>query len=267
MEILRADVALPLFKPNKTMGAGAEFYGVQEGCSSLADHMAEEARDAGAIIMTRHRVQSTERLDNNMFEVKGMYGKKAVEKPFSYTTPTLIIATCRCSLSNFAVLKGAPLLKQLNTGALCRIYAVFPKGADNKVWFHDVPKTITRNRLRHVIPINPETGLIMISYTDGRDTDAWATLEDKDLEDEIVRNTRALWPDKIIPKPTFLKKHMWPSGCTYWVPGNYDVKEASRAAHNPSNNLYVVGESVNPTQTWMESALESAEYFTKIYKG
>jgi len=266
METLRADVALPVFKPNATMGEKAEYYGVKEGYSTLVEHMAKEAKDAGAVLKTRYRVKDAIRLENGLFEITGDYGKKIAAKPFKFITPTLIIATCRCSLSNFTVLKNAPLLKQLNTSPLCRIYAVFPKNKDGNVWFKDMEKMVTRNPLRFVIPINPESGLIMISYTDGRDTEHWKDLEDKELEVEIVRNARMLWPDKLIPAPTFLKKHMWPSGCTYWVPGDYTVKEASRQAHNPSPNLYVVGESVNTTQAWIESALESAETLTKLLR-
>lgn len=264
MEVLRADVALEVFKPKAEMGPNAEFYGIKEGYSVLVDHMAEEAKKAGAIIKTRYRVKDATRLEDGMFEVTGHHGKKVTEKPFTFKAPILIIATCRCSLSIFSVLKNAPLLWQLNTAALCRIYAIFPKNADGKVWFEGLPKIVTRNPLRHIIPINAESGLIMITYTDGRDTEFWKNLEEKKLEDEIVRNARILWPNKTIPAPIFLKKHMWDSGCTYWVPGTYDVLEASRAAHNPSENLYVVGESVNPTQTWIESALESAETLTKM---
>jgi len=262
MEVLRADLALPIFKPKAPMGDQAEFYGVKEGYSTLVDCMADEAQKAGAIIKSRHRVKSTIRTTNTMFEVTGHYGKKATEKPFKYTAPILIIATCRCSLSQFEVLKGKPLLKQLDTAPLCRIYAIFPKNKNGHVWFKNLPKTVTKNPLRHIIPINEESGLIMISYTDGRDTAFWKDLDGKELEDEIVRNARNMWPNVDIPKPTFLKKHMWDMGCTYWVPGPYNVEDASAKAQNPEENLYVVGESINPTQTWIESALESAERLT-----
>lgn len=252
MEVLRADVALKAFKPAHPMGPNAEFYGIQEGETALIDHMAKEAKDAGAILKTRHDVKDITRISDSMFEVTGQY----LKKPFTYRAPILILATC---LPRFSVLHNAPLLKQLKTAALCRIYAIFPKGKDGHVWFKGMEKTVTRNPLRHVIPINEDQGLIMISYTDGRDTDAWKDLDGQKLETEIVRNARLLWPNKRIPTPAFLKKHMWDSGCTYWVPGNYNVKEASKAAQNPSPNLYIVGESVNPTQTWIESALESVE--------
>ena len=104
----------------------------------------------------------------------------------------------------------------------------------------------------------------MISYTDGDDTKYWNALEGASLEKEIQTQARNLFPDKTIPAPTYLKKHEWPSGCTYWLPGKYDVKQASKLAMNPSPNLYVAGESISLTQTWMEGALESAETLIKL---
>jgi len=40
-------------------------------------------------------------------------------------------------------------------------------------WFDKISKTITNNPLRYVIPINKENGLIMISYTNGKEIDYW----------------------------------------------------------------------------------------------
>jgi monoamine oxidase len=75
---------------------------------------------------------------------------------------------------------------------------------------------------------------------------------------------RALFPTRQIPEPTFLEKHEWPQGCSYWLPGDYEVAAASRAAHNPVKGVYVCGESVSQTQTWMEGALESAEILLEM---
>ena len=146
-----------------------------------------------------------------------------------------------------------------------RIYAVFPPDPHSgKVWFDGVPKTVTAGPLRYVIPIDAKKGLIMISYTDGADTDVWRALEDKELETLLLKEARGLFPDKSIPAPTFLKKHDWPSGCTYWLPGDYDVAAASLAAHNPATGVYVVGESISTEQTWMEGALQSAETLVEL---
>jgi len=264
MNLMRADVALPLFNPDQDMGKDAEYYGVKEGLDTITSKLAEAATAAGADLRPRHRVHDIKRLEKNLFEITGDYGKKADAKPFRIQARRVIIATCRCSLTNFSVLKDLPLLDQLQTSALIRIYAVYPKNADGTVWFQDVPKTVTNSKLRHVIPINPASGLIMISYTDGKDTDHWRALEGKELQAAIQHEIKQLFPEKTISEPTFLKKHDWPSGCTYWVPGDYEVEKASKTAHNPSDNLYVCGESVSTEQAWIEGALQSAEYLLSI---
>ena len=58
---------------------------------------------------------------------------------------------------------------------LIRIYAKYPKDKSGKVWFHGLKRTITDNYIRHIIPIDYEKGLIMISYTDGKYADMWKT--------------------------------------------------------------------------------------------
>jgi monoamine oxidase len=141
------------------------------------------------------------------------------------------------------------------------MYAVYPKNADGRVWFAGLRKQVTAGPLRHVIPIREDPGLIMISYTDGDDTKFWRAKEGAALEAAIQREAKALFPDRMIPPPVYLKKHDWKQGCSYWVPTGvpYDIKAASKAAHNPAPHVYVVGESVSTQQTWIEGALESAE--------
>jgi len=103
----------------------------------------------------------------------------------------------------------------------------------------------------------------MISYTDGpKDTGFWRKMDEKTLQKEIQKEVRHLFPDLNIPEPTYLKKHDWPSGCTYWVPDGekaYDLKVAQRDAIHPAKNVWVVGESVSFQQGWIEGALASAE--------
>jgi monoamine oxidase len=261
LNMLRADMALPLFKRTETMGttSATDFYGITEGIDTLTTRLADDAKATGATLKNRHRVHDVKR-SGTLFEVKGDYGKKAEAKPFKFTCDRIILATCRCSLSQFSVLKGAPLLKQLGTSPLTRIYAVYPKNADGKVWFHTMKKTIVDNPLRYIIPINSDSGLIMISYTDGPDAEYWENYPtDTELQTEIQAHVRASFPTLSIPEPTFLKKHYWAGGCTYWLPGDYDVESASRAAHNPAPNVYVVGESISTEQAWLEGALQSAE--------
>ena len=149
-------------------------------------------------------------------------------------------------------------MKQLAMSPLIRIYAVYPR-VDGRVWFAGLKKTVTQNPLRYIIPINEEKGLIIISYTDGDDTNYWRNKDGTELEEAIQSNIHKVFPSLDIPKPVFLKKHDWIAGCTYWLPGDYDVPTASQMAHNPSPNVYVCGESVSQNQAWLEGALESVE--------
>jgi monoamine oxidase len=258
--LLRADIALPLFTPSHAMGAtGAHaYYGIVEGIDAITTGLHDAAEKAGATLKNRHTVTNITRTAPDLFEITGLKGKKGEQTPFKYEANRVIIATCRCGYSDFSILKDMPLMKQLATGALTRIYAVYdpPLPITEKI--------VTDNPLRHIIPIRD--GLIMISYTDGDDTKFWKDLDDIALEDAIHKELQKLFPDMTIPKPKYLKKHMWPNGCTYWLPGTYDPKTASIIAHNPEPNLYLTGESVSLNQTWMEGALESAEYLETLLK-
>lgn len=270
LEVMRADVALESFKPSDPMGtldgsSEATYVGIVEGIDALTKHIAKDAERAGAILKSRHRVNDVKQIHDELFEITGMHGKKDDEKPFTYRAKHVIVATCRCSLGKFSVLRDSPLMKQLATSPLQRIYAKYPPNKAGKMWFEDIPKTVTSNPLRYVIPINPKTGLIMISYTDGDDTKYWKDLDDIPLETAIQAQAKLLFSDKDIPAPIYLQKHYWGGGCTYWLPGKYDIEIASDEAINPSKNLYVVGESISLQQAWIEGALESAEKLLSRY--
>ncbi len=104
----------------------------------------------------------------------------------------------------------------------------------------------------------------MISYTDASDTDVWNDILEKKgldaLQASIMKEVRALFPDRTIPNPLYLKPHPWTEGCSYWKPGAYDIKEMSESVFNPFSNVYICGESFSEKhQCWMEGALEHAE--------
>ena len=149
-------------------------------------------------------------------------------------------------------------MKYITDSPLTRIYAIYPT-VKGKAWFHDIPTTVVDSPLRFLSPIDLGLGLILISYTDGSDTAFWKNLEGDELQNMIQKELRAVFPTKHIPEPTYLNKHEWIQGCTYWKPGSYSLDDMVKQAHHPMKNLYICGESVNPHQSWMESALESAE--------
>jgi len=260
IKVMRADLALQSFEKDATMGVTDEFsfVGVVEGLDAITDGLAEKAKKAGVTILTHHTVH-----DVKGYTVVGTKGKKEEEVPFSMTADRVVIATCRCTAGSFPSLKSLPLFQHLDTEALIRIYAVYPK-VDGKVWFSNMGKVVTDSPLRYVIPIDEEKGLIMISYTDGEDCEEWRGLTEKQLERKIAKEVHAVFGK--VPDPIYLKAHDWGKGCTYWKPGTYDPVKMADHALQPFPkypHLHLCGESYSMQQTWMEGALETAEALLK----
>lgn len=253
MHTLRSDIALPLFDKDQTMGS-TEYYGIKGGFDQLIIGLLESVN-----VRTRHRVEDIRRSEKG-FEIIGSRGKKAEALPFLLECKRVIIATEYRSFKDFSILRESSFVKHLTDSPLIRIYAVYPI-VEGKAWFHDIPKTVTDSPLRFIIPINYESGLIMVSYTDGLDTNKWRNKEGQELINAIQNELMRVFPGRKIPEPTYLKKHDWLAGCTYWMKGTYNMKDAI----NPSKNVYICGESVSKEQSWIESALKTAEDVIKIF--
>ena len=139
---------------------------------------------------------------------------------------------------------------------LYRIYAIYPK-RNGKVWFHDLSRIVTDNPLRYIIPIDPATGLIMISYQNGEgavETKDYAT-NDKKLKQFIKTNLKQLFPKRTIPDPTFLQGYYWDPGTHYYLPGVNPVEQFKWWTRPSDDPLWVVGESYSDYQGWMEGSL------------
>jgi monoamine oxidase len=162
------------------------------------------------------------------------------------------------------VLPVLPILKHLTMEPLVRIYAVFPL-QNGKSWFPQT-KIVTDGPLRYIIPINPKQGTIMISYMEGPDTDKWFHLPKEKLTKELMKEVRRLFPHLEIPEPTVVKRYPWAQGCSYWLPGDYDVEKESRASLQPDPRvpLFLAGESFAVKQCWMESALDQADQLLSL---
>ena len=84
----------------------------------------------------------------------------------------LICALPKKNILSFSYFqKYKDLLNSVHTNPLNRIYAVYKES-----WFKKISKIITNNPLRYVIPINKENGLIMISYTNGKEINYWKSM-------------------------------------------------------------------------------------------
>lgn len=255
-DTLRADLALKAF--THEMNSSADFFVVAEGFSTLIKRMREELEGRGVTFLFNHRLSAVEPHTTPIlckFVVK--------RKHATITADKVILAVQSEALKGISPFQNLPVLKHLAMKPLLRTYGIFP--TKNKVpWFDHIPKTVARSPLRYIIPINPEKGVIMTSYTDSEDTSHWRT---KTAEKDIMKELRKEFPGREIPDPLFFKEHWWKEGCTYWLPGLYDPQEESDKVMCPQpgkwQNLFVCGESYSMRQAWMEGALEHSESMLK----
>lgn len=273
--LMRADLAIRTLQG--VVGQEENFFVCQEGLGQLAEAMADDVRRRGGKIFLKTEVNDIKHVDSEVslgydLVVCTRTAKDMPSVSLKISGRKTIVALHVDAIRKIPGLAKAPFLKQLEMSPLIRIYAVF-KTYNGKSWFSGIPKTVCSardNPIRFFIPINPAEGTVMISYTEGPSALHWMKMLDSKnsatpkLEGEVMDAVRKLFPEiQKIPDPIFFKAHPWWGGCTYWIPGEYDVEEAIEASIYPLPKTlpttYVCGESTSPCQTWMEGALESAD--------
>lgn len=250
---IRADLALHTFQAEMKSDSG---FGVcQEGLSSLTDHMADEFVKRGGTIIQKTELRSVSYSDSFSLECVESCTKK---KRF-FKSSVCVLALHHQALTHIKGAQHFPVLTKLVMEPLLRVYAVFPV-TRKQSWFSDLSKIVTPGHIRYIIPIDPSRGIIMISYTDGKDAEYWMK-QSSHTQSNIMTLIRDLFPDRTIPDPIFFKLAPWEAGCTYWLPGAYDVEEESQKSLQPDKKipLFMCSESFAVHQVWMESALEQAD--------
>ncbi len=264
---LRADSALQSFQSEMQSNKG---FGVcAEGLSTLISKMVQQFTNLGGIIYHNTELNSVTTLDNG--SIKLNCKNVQTSSNIFYIANTCVIALHHSAIKKINGINKIGVLKHLTMEPLLRVYAVFPK-INGKVWFNQMHKIVTDSRIRYIIPINQDKGTIMISYTDGADAEFWMKAMEKSGEKSVERiimsEIRRLFPDSEIPNPIFFKFHPWYDGCTYWLPGKYNVEDESDKSLQPLKdtipNLFMCGESFAVKQCWIESALEQADKLMKL---
>jgi monoamine oxidase len=270
---MRADLALDSI--GSEMGTDSGFCVAGGGLSQLTQAMAEEARDRGVEILLGWRlIGISDKGDTARFQVthnipfaQGREVAKEIRNLSLAPEGRIVLGLHSEALKKIPPFTNLPVLKKIKMEPLLRTYAVFSSAAGKK-FVKNLPRTVTDSPIRYIIPINPKRGVVMISYTDGADADKWLRLLDakgeEKLELAIMKEIRRLFPDQTIPDPEFFKAHPWYEGCSYWLPGLYDVQTESEKIMQPFPKrlprVFVCGESFSPDkQCWMEGALEHAE--------
>ena len=292
---LRADIALDAFL-HGPLGGHTGYGGCVEGLSALADEMGKDITNRGGTIrlgVSLLHLQEEEKdkaHGNQRVLVQSVSDRSKDSKKEWLEAKRVVLAMDATSLQKIKSIRDMlPVLRYLTTEPLFRIYAVFPslvppskpslfergsmpplqvarpQGGDKLQggisWFSGMDKVVVPGPIRFFIPMDASRGLAMISYTEGKDASHWMDMPEKRREKEIMAELRRTFPDKEIPDPLLIKFHPWRSGCTYWVPGRYDVEEESNKSVQPIPGcpLYLCSESFAVQQSWMESALVQAE--------
>jgi len=269
---LRADLGLKSFLECE-MKSNTDYGIILEGFSELVARLKADLEARGCVILNRHQLMDLRASDS------GGPGSTDLTFQFGYeegsitlrATKAVVLALHKDAVAALPAFHGWPTLKLLKTEPLLRTYMIFPV-RNGRSWFSDLPHTVTPKRPRNIIPINPKAGVIMISYTEGSDTNAYGHYaNDKLLQAAILHDIRALFPDRTIPDPLFFKSHLWTTGTTYRLPSTketYDPETESHASLHPLPselpNVWLTGESWCLRQAWVEGALEQSVECLKV---
>ncbi len=270
------------------LGSNSGFFVVKEGLSTLIDCLVSELKSKNITFLMGHKLYKVNE-QSCMFHVKEEKDDLPIQKVLK--AKKIILALHSEALKQISPFTNYPVLKKIKMEPLLRIYAIFK----NSDWFSDLPKIVTNSPLRFIIPMSssaeslehssvapqpsssPKTGVIMISYTDGKDTEYWMKHLDKGndhLQKQIMKQIRLLLPDRKIPEPIYLKAHPWYEGCSYWIPGHPRqgspevLSEKIMKPFDRWDSVFVCGESFSANkQCWMEGALEHSEKMLERYFG
>jgi protoporphyrinogen oxidase len=283
---LRADLGLKAFLDGE-MKDNDEFFVIREGFGELIARMLTEFKKLGGKVNTSVEVielvssiNANNQKNNDIVSIRAIeHSKKESASSISIkpknknnakeiTANKIIFACHALGLQRIIGLREIPSVSYVKMRPLVRIYAKFPLGANRKVWFNGVPKTVTTTLIRYFIPVSADSA--MISYTDAVYADDIIAEVDAGKEEEVKKkimdDLRAVFADREIPDPLRVRIFAWSEGASYWLPGEYSPEKVSEQIQQPMPNVYICGESYSLRQAWVEGALENAEQLLKKIK-
>ena len=261
---MRADLALPVFRGE--FGPEEKYVVCKEGLSELIARMRADFEKRGGTLLVQHELAEMRENTKAVFK-KGAPSEGESRPDVVLEAPTMVFALPSEALKQLGPFRKWEILRHLTMRPLLRVFAVFPPGKDGKQWFADLPKIVTPQSLRYLIPQDTGNGSVQISYTDSEDAEPFIRILDEEDGEEklgkrLMEDLRKLFGDRTIPDPLFVKAYPWPKGVTYWLPGAYDPYVESRRAIHPfpkeRPGWFVCGESFSTRQCWAEGAVEHA---------
>lgn len=249
--------ALNLYKTD--LNNNNTFYVLGGGLYQLVDGLSKRIKSTGGLIKLNTELKSIDDLED-YYIIK--------TNKCNYFCKNIILTGQRPDLLKIKYLNNLkPLINSVRNTPLCRFYFIF----DTKKcsWFKNIKKTITDSRLSYFIPINHNTGLVMISYIDEYNAIYLKKMENESkskLINFLLKECERIFGIKKIPKPIWAKSFFWENGVGYWKKG-YDSKHIEKKMTKPyrDDNIFICGENYSSRyQCWIEGALETSDNVLKL---
>ena len=209
-------------------------------------------------IKTNNNIISFNKQDNK-FIITNDKGKQ-------YFSNKLIIATTIDTVNK--LLPKLTIYKNIKGQIFLRAYGKFDEKSTNII--NNIIKgyTIVNGPIKKIIPINKETGIYMIAYTDNKGAIYFKNhLKDKKFFCRELEKVLELSENTL--KLIGIKCFYWNIGTHYYKPlsKKYNSrKEFIDKCQNPEKNLFVVGELISRNQGWTQGALESVNNIIDTFK-
>ena len=226
-----------------------EFFILRDGIHILCDVLYKYILDAGVPVKLSSMLEDVcaggESGDKKYVKVSGV----------KHSYSKLYLTIKRGDYMNIGYFKKyESLFNTVSDGHLLRIFAQY-----KDVWFKDMPKILTQNKLQFIIPIDYNSGLIQISYSDRYNADFWnAFKNEKDVKKYLTKILNEMFPEKNIKEPEWITMHFWKAGDHMWNVGvnTKKIQEKMDDIFIPKD-IYILGETYSERQAWIEGAIET----------
>ena len=223
-----------------------EFFILRDGIHILCDVLYKYILDAGVPV----------KLSSMLEDVSAGGEKKYVKVGgVKHSYSKLYLTIKRGDYMNIGYFKKyESIFNTVSDGHLLRIFAKY-----KDVWFKDMPKILTQNKLQFIIPIDYNSGLIQISYSDRYNADFWnAFKNEKDVKKYLTKILNEMFPEKNIKEPEWITMHFWKAGDHMWNVGvnTKKIQEKIDDIFIPKD-IYILGETYSERQAWIEGAIET----------
>ena len=228
-----------------------EFFILRDGIHILCDVLYKYILDAGV------SVNFSSILEDVCDSESGESGDKKYVKVsgVKHSYSKLYLTIKRGDYMNIGYFKKyESIFNTVSDGHLLRIFAQY-----KDVWFKDMPKILTQNKLQFIIPIDYNSGLIQISYSDRYNADFWnAFKNEKDVKKYLTKILNEMFPEKNIKEPEWITMHFWKAGDHMWNVGvnTKKIQEKMDDIFIPKD-IYILGETYSERQAWIEGAIET----------